>query len=668
MNAIITIEENEEEKIFLNSEIPNLDELVQEGIISSLTAEKVKITKSIIENKYYKLFKRQKTQEKNWIKIDQYLSTINALTEAEKDDIKLLAKIKENQILKLFRKKISINDFEIIKPIGKGGFGEVNICRYKGNQKIYAMKRITFEQLKYKNGLLNFQTEKDILSINHNNIWITQLSFSFIDNAYLYLIMDYCPGGDLMGYLISRDTLEEKEAKFYLAELILCVDSLHKMNCIHRDLKPDNILIGRDGHIKLSDFGLSFISREKLFPFTENMKGNILPNLLFRKPSTEEDEKNTEINNIKIVNENNISMNNIKHFNQVIAYSGVGSPDYMAPEVILNDSNKGYGDEIDWWSVGAIFYEMLIGIPPFLSDNAQTTCAKIVHFNEYLKIPEEVKISKEAEKLIFGFLTERKKRLGNNGIEEIKNKPFFKNFEWDKIREMIPPFIPQLDSPDDTKYFLHNKKSGINNNNISNIRITNRIKRTNIFFNRKDSEDKISKISFPKYCFQFNRYIIDIENNLFKELMDLITKEVDLRIKNNIALADESIDEKSSTESLVNVSLNRNSTRTYFGDKVFNNNIFSPNSSTKYSYKTVLSDKKKPLNILPIRNLINLKKSQNKNKNNKDDIKKKENEKKEIIDRKILIDINYFLNYLFLFSYKLCQYLLNFFNFSVFID
>ena len=170
MNAIITLEENEEEKIFLRTEMPNLDELLKEGIISSLTAEKVKITKSIIENKYYKLFKRQKTQEKNWIKIDQYLSTINALTEAEKDDIKLLAKIKENQILKLFRKKISINDFEIIKPIGKGGFGEVNICRYKGNQKIYAMKRITFEQLKYKNGLLNFQTEKDILSINHN-IW-----------------------------------------------------------------------------------------------------------------------------------------------------------------------------------------------------------------------------------------------------------------------------------------------------------------------------------------------------------------------------------------------------------------------------------------------------------------------------------------------------------------
>ena len=292
MNAFNFWEENEEKEINFRTQIPNLDELVKEGIISSITAEKVKISKSIIENKYYKLFKRQKTQEKNWIKINQYLSNINTLTESEKDDIKLLAKMKENQILKLFRRKISINDFEIIKPIGKGGFGEVNICRYKENQKIYAMKRITFEQLKYKNGLLNFQTEKDILSINNDNIWITQLSFSFIDNHFLYLIMEYCPGGDLMSYLISRDTLEEKEARFYIAEIILCVDSLHKMNCIHRDLKPDNILIGRDGHIKLSDFGLSFISREKLFPFTENKNEKIISNLFGKKQSSDEDEKN----------------------------------------------------------------------------------------------------------------------------------------------------------------------------------------------------------------------------------------------------------------------------------------------------------------------------------------------------------------------------------------
>ena len=631
MNAINTEEENEFDDIFFQTEIPNLDKLVKDGKITSLTAEKAKISKSIIEKKYNKLITRQKNHKKIWVEIDKYFSTITTLTDSEKNDIKLMALEKENQILKLFRKKISINDFEIIKPIGKGGFGEVNICRNKENKKIYAMKRMTFEQLKYKNGLLNFLAEKDILSINNNNVWMTQLRFSFIDNQYLYLIMDYCPGGDLMSYLINRDTLEETEARFYIAEIILCVDSLHKMNCIHRDLKPDNILIGKDGHIKLSDFGLSFISREKLFPFTENKTEKIIPGLFFRKTSAEEDEKNIEIKNS--INDSNKSIKSAKSFQNIIAYSGVGSPDYMAPELILNENNKGYGGEIDWWSVGAIFYEMLVGIPPFLSDTPQATCEKIVHYQKYLKIPDQIKISNEAEKLIFGFLTESKKRLGINGIDEIKKKPFFKNFDWDKIRDMSPPFIPKLDSPEDTRYFLHEKNINGINNLTSNKRITNRIKRTNIYFNRDNIGENNNRISFPKYCFQFGRNVIDIENNMYNELMDLITKEVDYRVKNNITLGDESIDEKSSVESINNLSSNRLSARTYSLEKYLNYSAFSPNTSSKLSYKSVLSAKKKPLNILPIRNLMNLKKNQNKSKNksknkNKEDNKKKENAKK----------------------------------------
>ena len=631
MNEINTEEENEFDDIFFQTEIPNLDKLVKDGKITSLTAEKAKISKSIIEKKYNKLITRQKNHKKIWVEIDKYFSTITTLTDSEKNDIKLMALEKENQILKLFRKKISINDFEIIKPIGKGGFGEVNICRNKENKKIYAMKRMTFEQLKYKNGLLNFLAEKDILSINNNNVWMTQLRFSFIDNQYLYLIMDYCPGGDLMSYLINRDTLEETEARFYIAEIILCVDSLHKMNCIHRDLKPDNILIGKDGHIKLSDFGLSFISREKLFPFTENKTEKIIPGLFFRKTSAEEDEKNIEIKNS--INDSNKSIKSAKSFQNIIAYSGVGSPDYMAPELILNENNKGYGGEIDWWSVGAIFYEMLVGIPPFLSDTPQATCEKIVHYQKYLKIPDQIKISNEAEKLIFGFLTEPKKRLGINGIDEIKKKPFFKNFDWDKIRDMSPPFIPKLDSPEDTRYFLHEKNINGINNLTSNKRITNRIKRTNIYFNRDNIGENNNRISFPKYCFQFDRNVIDIENNMYNELMDLITKEVDYRVKNNITLGDESIDEKSSVESINNLSSNRLSARTYSLEKYLNYSAFSPNTSSKLSYKSVLSAKKKPLNILPIRNLMNLKKNQNKSKNksknkNKEDNKKKENAKK----------------------------------------
>ena len=607
--------------------IPKIDDLVKLGKISSSTAEKVKISKSIIENKYYKLFKRQREHEKNWLKIEEYLSTINTLTNDEKDNIKAIALMKENEILNLSLKKISKNDFEIIKPIGKGGFGEVNICRYKKTQKIYAMKRITFDQLKYKNGLLNFQTEKDILSINYDNIWITQLSFSFIDDNYLYLIMDYCPGGDFMRYLISRDTLKEDEARFYIAEIILCVESLHQMNCIHRDLKPDNILIGIDGHLKLSDFGLSFMSREKLFPFTENKNEKNINDFFLKKSSFDENEKNSEIKN-NYVNDNSRSSLSQKSFQSLIAYSGVGSPDYMAPEVILNEKKSGYGEEIDWWSVGAIFYEMLVGIPPFLSDNPESTCMKIIHYSQYLQIPNELKLSKEAEKLIFGFLTEPEKRLGRHGIEKIKNEPFFINFAWDKIREMKPPFIPKLDSPEDTKYFLNEINNSGNNIDMTNKRITNRIKRTNIFFNKDNKGDNIHKISFPKYCFQYNRTVKDKENNLFNELMDLINKEVDLKNKGNISLADESIDEKSSTESLANISTsNRLSARTYdIGN--MNGEIFSPNTSSKLSNKTFLSDKKKPLSILPIRNLLLQKKKQNKNKIQEENNKKEEDNKK----------------------------------------
>ena len=345
--------------------IPNLDILAQKKIISSSTAEKVKIFKSIIENKYLKLKEREKTKKNNWNKIEEYLSSITSLSEAEKDEIKIMAKIKENQIYRLIMKKLSIKDFEIIKPIGRGGFGEVNLCRYKENGKIYAMKKLTFERLKYKNGLLHNKTEKDILSLNNDNIWITQLKYSFIDNNYIYLIMDYCPGGDFMNYLIKKDILQESEAKFYIAEIILCVQSLHKINCIHRDLKPDNILIGQDGHLKLSDFGLSFISSDKLFPLTHNRQETNSNEILNNNLTKE----NHEFDSNKIIN----IINSSKNYNinkQIIAYSNVGSPDYVAPEVIRNE---GYGEEIDWWSVGAIFYEMLIGMPPFFSDNPQTT-------------------------------------------------------------------------------------------------------------------------------------------------------------------------------------------------------------------------------------------------------------------------------------------------------
>ena len=594
MNEINKEKENDSENIDLDLEkdIPNLDTLVKTKVISSSTAERVKISKSMIENKYLKLIEREKTKKRNWNNIDKYLSTITALTEQEKKEIKITAKLKENQLYRLIRKKLSVDDFEVIKFIGRGGFGEVNICRHKANNKIYAMKKITFEKLKYKNGLLHVQTEKDILSLNNDNIWITQLRYSFIDNKHLYLIMDYCPGGDLMNYLIRRDLLEESEARFYIAEIILCVDSLHKMNCIHRDLKPDNILIGEDGHLKLSDFGLSFISKERLFPLTQIKKNELqkekLCNNIYFNDNIEK--------NIPIEENEKTSQN--KNNKQRMAFSNVGSPDYVAPEVI---NNEGYGEEIDWWSVGAIFYEMIIGFPPFFSENAQITCSKIKNYERYLFIPRERKISSEAKNLIKSFLTEPSKRLGVNGIEEIKNHIFFKNFNWDKIREMRPPFIPELSTPDDTKYFK--------NKNVSSIRLTNRLKRTNIFFNRQDSFENNNKILFPKFYFQYNRDLINLEKNIYNELIDFIQKEVEFKLANKIIFDEPSSEAKSSSESINNIS-NPKISRTYSRDKLLNFNIFSPYSSSNFSHRIVLSSKKKTLKILPIRNLISQQKIQ----------------------------------------------------------
>ena len=607
--------ENNELYLEFQSKIINLDILVSKKIISSSTAEKVKIFKSIIENKYLKLKEREKMKKINWNKIEKYLSTITSLTESEKEEIKITAKIKENQIYRLIRKKLSVDNFEIIKQIGRGGFGEVNICRYKENGKIYAMKKITFERLKYKNGLLHVQTEKDILSLNNDNIWITQLKYSFIDNSHLYLIMDYCPGGDFMNYLIEKDILQESEARFYIAEIILCVHSLHKLNCIHRDLKPDNILIGVDGHLKLSDFGLSFISSDRLFPLTENIKIGKLKEMpkkekIFNNNSIkynfEDESKNKEIESHSNNNNNIININQ-----QIIAYSNVGSPDYVAPEVIRNE---GYGEEVDWWSVGAIFYEMLIGIPPFFSENSKMTCNKINNFKKYLSIPKERKISSEAKKLIYNFLEDASKRLGTNGIEEIKNHCFFNGFNWEKIREMIPPFIPSLSSPDDTKYFL--------NKNNGSLRFTNRLKRTYTLFIKEDNNCD-NKFFFSKYCFQYNRDIVDIENNIYNELIDLIKKEVEFKIVNKTTFDEASSEAKSSSESLNNIS-NANSSRTYSRDRLINFKIFTPKSSSNFSHKTMFSAKKKDLNILPIRNLINKQKSQ----------KAKISAKKKIIENK----------------------------------
>ena len=356
------------------------------------------------------------------------------------------------------RKKMSITEFEPLTIIGRGAFGEVRVCRQISTGDIVAVKKMRKEDMLNKNQLMHVRTEKEIMTAS--NPWIVKLKYSFQDELFLYLVMDFLPGGDLMNLLMKKEILTEDEARFYTAEMILAVDSVHKLNCIHRDLKPDNILIDKNGHIQLSDFGLAKIADKTFFPLT--VKDSSTPQKLINTPSDSITTVNTNVNlnnntniNIAKLNQNlNIkNKNNLKKIpkkNRLIAYSTVGTPDYIAPEVF---SQTGYGEEADWWSIGVMFFEMVVGFPPFFSENPSDTCKKIVKWKEHFSIPSDANLSQEAENFILRMVSPPETRLGIHGVEEIKKHPFFRGIDWDNIRKMKAPFIPELKNDYDTHYF-----------------------------------------------------------------------------------------------------------------------------------------------------------------------------------------------------------------------
>ena len=340
------------------------------------------------------------------------------------------------------RKKMSITEFEPLTIIGRGAFGEVRVCRQISTGDIVAVKKMRKEDMLNKNQLMHVRTEKEIMTAS--NPWIVKLKYSFQDDYYLYLVMDFLPGGDLMNLLMKKEVLTEDEARFYTAEMILAVDSVHKLNCIHRDLKPDNILIDKRGHIQLSDFGLSKLSDKVFYPMSAKDAPKTPKNLM----NSGNDSITTANTNINLSN----SLKNKKFHkkNRLLAYSTVGTPDYIAPEVF---GQNGYGQEVDWWSIGVMFFEMVVGYPPFFSENPSETCKKIIKWKENFAIPEDAELSPEAENLILKMVAPAEIRLGVHGVEEIMRHPFFKGVDWNNIRKSKAPFIPEIKNDYDTKYF-----------------------------------------------------------------------------------------------------------------------------------------------------------------------------------------------------------------------
>ena len=443
----------------------------QPHLLPTEVQDKGKAVKLKIENFYTMAVNHAIERNQRRIEMEQKLIDEGAGISEERKNrhIQNYSK-KETQFLRLRRTKLALEDFETIKVIGKGAFGEVRLVQKKDNGHIYAMKTLLKLEMYKKDQLAHVKAERDVLA-NSDSPWVVSLFYSFQDSQYLYLIMEYLPGGDLMTMLIRWQIFTEDITRFYMAECVLALEAIHKLGFIHRDIKPDNILIDRRGHVKLSDFGLST-------GFHKTHDSNYYKKLLEENPSNplqanqlsaggaqpSHGRNSMMVDAINLTMSNRQQMQTWRKSRRLMAYSTVGTPDYIAPEIFVH---QGYGQECDWWSLGAIMFECLVGWPPFCAETPHETYRKIINWQETLQIPDDVHLSPEAEDLIKRLLTSAEHRLGRyGGSDEIKQHPFFRGVDWDTIRKVDAPFIPKLRSITDTRFFPTDELENIPDNPV----------------------------------------------------------------------------------------------------------------------------------------------------------------------------------------------------------
>ncbi|KAL9240391.1 hypothetical protein vseg_014616 [Gypsophila vaccaria] len=326
--------------------------------------------------------------------------------------------------------RTSIEDFEIIKPISRGAYGRVFLAKKRATGDLFAIKVLKKADMIRKTAVESILAERDIL-ITMRNPFVVRFYYSFTCKENLYLVMEYLNGGDLFSLLRNLGCLDEDMARVYMAEVVLALEYLHTLNVIHRDLKPDNLLIGPDGHIKLTDFGLSKVG---LINSTNDLSG----------PSVSSSEYLGDEMPDSTLDQPLIREQRQKH-------AVVGTPDYLAPEILLG---MGHGASADWWSVGVILFELLVGIPPFNAEHPQQIFDNIInHDIPWPKVPEEM--SYEAYDLINKLMIENPvQRLGACGAKEVKEHAFFKDINWDTLARQKAMFVPSTDGAYDTSYFM----------------------------------------------------------------------------------------------------------------------------------------------------------------------------------------------------------------------
>ncbi|VDN94028.1 unnamed protein product [Brugia pahangi] len=415
--------------------------------ISQYTLERANRTRLLIENCYAQALAQCHEREKRLQKLEEKME-MEGLSESEKVVRRQVHMAKETDFLRLKRTRLTVADFTSLKVIGRGAFGEVRLVQKIDTGHVYAMKILRKTEMLEKEQTAHVRAERDILS-EADCEWVVKMYFSFQDPLNLYLVMEFLPGGeliflidygDMMTLLIKKDTLSEDATKFYIAEAALAIQAIHNLNFIHRDIKPDNLLLDSklitifQGHIKLSDFGLcTGLKKAHRTEYYRNWPSQ-LPKDFVTKPLGSKRKAETW-----------------KRNRRAIAYSTVGTPDYIAPEIF---QPNGYTKACDWWSLGVIMYEMLIGYPPFCSETPQETYRKVINWKQTLLFPPEMPISVDAKTTIKKFCSEPEHRLGqSDGVEELKTCQFFRGIDWNNIRKCPAPIRVDVKSIDDTSNF-----------------------------------------------------------------------------------------------------------------------------------------------------------------------------------------------------------------------
>ncbi|XP_018617587.2 microtubule-associated serine/threonine-protein kinase 1-like isoform X2 [Scleropages formosus] len=303
-------------------------------------------------------------------------------------------------------------DFQTIKLISNGAYGAVYLVRHRETRQRFAMKKINKQNLILRNQIQQAFVERDILTFAENP-FVVSMFCSFETRRHLCMVMEYVEGGDCATLLKNIGALPVEMARMYFAETVLALEYLHNYGIVHRDLKPDNLLITSMGHIKLTDFGLSKMG---LMSLTTNLyEGHI--------------EKDAR---------------------EFLDKQVCGTPEYIAPEVILR---QGYGKPVDWWAMGIILYEFLVGCVPFFGDTPEELFGQVI--TDDIVWPEgDEALPVDAQNLISALLqTNPLVRLGTGGAFEVKQHSFFSDLDWNSLLRQKAEFIPNLESEEDTSYF-----------------------------------------------------------------------------------------------------------------------------------------------------------------------------------------------------------------------